>query len=99
LTPFIQLLGAAGKLPQYEQHLVNVFEQGPLCCTPVVDALIAHVLAQHPAVCCEAGYGDAHVIINFEHLALVRRQVILCPLQRCQHYMRVALHHSMQAVQ
>ena len=38
---------------------------------PVVEALSAHVLAQHPAVRCQPGNCYAHVVIDLEHFALI----------------------------
>lgn len=58
----------------HEQHHQQAPAAAPAATAavlPVVDALVAHVLAQHTAVCCESCNGDAHVIINLEHLALV----------------------------
>lgn len=38
---------------------------------PVVDALIAHVFAEYTAICCQTRNGNAHVVVDLEHLALV----------------------------
>jgi hypothetical protein len=37
----------------------------------VVDALIAHVFAEYTAICCQTRNGNAHVVVDLEHLALV----------------------------
>lgn len=58
---------------------------------PVVDTLIAHVFAQHAAVRREPRDGNAHVVVDFEDLALVGGQLRLAALQGGQNHVAVAL--------
>ena len=57
----------------------------------MVEALIAHVAAQHATVGGQPRSRDAEVVVDLEDLPGERRQLRRRPLQRRKHHMRLAL--------
>ena len=58
----------------------------------VVEALVAHVLAQGAAIGDQAGDGDAHVVVDLENLVQGGAELRAGSLQRGHHHTALALH-------
>ena len=62
----------------------------------MIQAFIPHVPAHYPTVCGDSGHGDAHVIIDLEHLLQSGRQLSLCAVQRGQHSVLLPLQDAVR---